>query len=173
MGSRSFKGAKGPEWSEWKPAALALPCFARVAGTADLSVACAGATAFAAENLSGMRDEIFLLMVAASFAEGETILRDIAHLRKHDRDLLKGFSAALKAAGVEIGEIEDGVVIRGRPDYDGSAYDCMGHTGLALAGVVMGLKSHGASTLRGAQCLDGRYPGLLEEMAALAAGDKP
>jgi 5-enolpyruvylshikimate-3-phosphate synthase len=127
---------------------------------------------FAAENQAGMRDEIFLLMVAAAFAEGETVVRDIAFLRKHDRDLLKGFAAALKAAGVEIGEIEDGVVIRGRADYDGSLYDCMGHPGLALAGLVMGLKSHGASTLRNADCLDGRYPGLLDQMAALGAADK-
>ncbi|MDB5102759.1 MAG: aroA [Fibrobacteres bacterium] len=127
---------------------------------------------FAADNHSGMRDEIFLLMVAASYAEGETVLRDVTYLRKHDVDLLKGFTAALKSAGVEIGEIEDGVVIRGRPDYDGSAYDCMGHPGLALAGMVMGLKSHGASTLRGAGCLDGRYPGLLDQMALLGAGDK-
>ncbi|MEO6094357.1 MAG: hypothetical protein ABIW76_01300, partial [Fibrobacteria bacterium] len=97
---------------------------------------------FAADNHSGMRDEIFLLMVAAAFAEGETVLRDITFLRKHDVDLLKGFTAALKGAGVEIGEIEDGVVIRGRPDYDGSAYDCMGHPGLSLACLVMGLKSH-------------------------------
>jgi 5-enolpyruvylshikimate-3-phosphate synthase len=127
---------------------------------------------FAAENHAGMRDEVFLLMVAAAFAEGETVVRDIAFLRKHDRDLLKGFAAALKAAGVEIGEIEDGVVIRGRPDYDGSLYDCMDHPGLALAGLVMGLKSHGASTLRNAECLDGRYPGLLDQMANLAAADR-
>jgi 5-enolpyruvylshikimate-3-phosphate synthase len=128
---------------------------------------------FAADNHSGLRDEIFLLMVAAAFAEGETVLRDVAYLRKHDHDLLKAFTAALKAAGVEIGEIEDGVVIRGRPDYDGSAYDGMGHPGLALACLVMGLKSHGASTLKGALCLDGRYPGLLDQMTVLGAGDKP
>jgi 5-enolpyruvylshikimate-3-phosphate synthase len=127
---------------------------------------------FAADNHSGMRDEIFLLMVAAAFAEGETVLRDITYLRKHDVDLLKGFTAALKGAGVEVGEIEDGVVIRGRPDYDGSAYDCMGHPGLSLACLVMGLKSHGASNLRGADCLDVRYPGLLDQMALLGAGDK-
>jgi hypothetical protein len=36
----------------------------------------------------------------------------------------------------------------------------------------MGLKSHGASTLRNAGCLDGRYPGLLDQMAALGAADK-
>ncbi|MEO7427469.1 MAG: hypothetical protein ABI036_19945 [Fibrobacteria bacterium] len=128
---------------------------------------------FAADNHSGMRDEIFLLMVAAAFAEGETVLRDVAYLRKHDVDLLKTFTSALKTAGVEVGEIEDGVVIRGRPDYDGSAYDCMGHPGLALACMVMGLKSHGTSSLRGASCLDGRYPGLANQMAALGAGDKP
>jgi 5-enolpyruvylshikimate-3-phosphate synthase len=73
---------------------------------------------------------------------------------------------------VEVGEIEDGVVIRGRPDYDGSTYDCMGHPGLALAAMVMGLKSHGSSSLRNAECLDGRYPGLTGQMAALAAPDK-
>jgi 3-phosphoshikimate 1-carboxyvinyltransferase len=127
---------------------------------------------FAGEHLSGMRDEIFLLMVAAAFAEGETVLRDAGHLRKHDGDLLKTFSAALKSAGVEIGEIEDGVVIRGRADYDGGAYDCQGHPGLALAGMVMGLKSHGSSVLHGAGCLDGRYPGLLDQFALLGAGEK-
>lgn len=127
---------------------------------------------FGAENISAMRDEVFLLMVAAAYAEGETIIRDISHLRRHRRDLLKGFAANLKTAGVEIGEIEDGLVIRGRPDYDGSAYDAMGHPGLGLACLVMGLKSHGASLLWGASCLFGRYPGILEQFAALGAGDK-
>jgi 5-enolpyruvylshikimate-3-phosphate synthase len=127
---------------------------------------------FGAENLAGMRDEVFLLMVAAAFAEGETIIRDIRHLRRHHTDLLKGFAGSLKAAGVEIGEIEDGLVIRGRPDYDGSTYDCMGHPGLALACLVMALKSHGASTLENAECLEARYPGISEQLTALAVLDK-
>jgi 5-enolpyruvylshikimate-3-phosphate synthase len=128
---------------------------------------------FGAENIAGMRDEVFLLMVAAAFAEGETIIRDVGHLRRHRADLLKGFAASLKAAGVEIGEIEDGLVIRGRPDYDGGVYDCMGHPGLALACLVMALKSHGASTLENAECLEARYPGMTEQLFLLAAGDKP
>ena len=127
---------------------------------------------FGADNLSAMRDEVFLLMVAASFAEGETIIRDIAHLRHHRRDLLKSFAAALKSTGVEIGEIEDGLVIRGRADYDGTGYDCMGHPPLALACLVMALKSHGASTLAGGDCLESCYPGLLDQLTSLSAGDK-
>ncbi len=128
---------------------------------------------FGADNISAMRDEVFLLMVAAAYAEGETIIRDISHLRRHRRDLLKGFAANLKSAGVEIGEIEDGLVIRGRADYDGSAYDALGHPGLGLACLVMGLKSHGASLLWGAGCLSGRYPGILDQFAMLGAGEKP
>jgi hypothetical protein len=128
---------------------------------------------FGADHLALMRDEVFLLMVAASFAEGETIIRDVAHLRRHRRDLLKSFAAALKSAGVEIGEIEDGLVIRGRSDYDGTAYDALNHPPLALACLVMALKSHGSSTLAGAGCLDGAYPGLLDQVAALAAPDRP
>lgn len=127
---------------------------------------------FVADNLSAMRDEVFLLMVAAAFAEGETIIRDIVHLRRHRRDLLKSFAASLKSTGVEIGEIEDGLVIRGRPDYDGTAYDCMGHPPLGLACLVMALKSHGASTLAGGDCLESCYPGLLDQLAGLSAADK-
>lgn len=127
---------------------------------------------FGADNLSAMRDEVFLLMVAAAFAEGETIIRDVARLRRHRRDLLKSFAAALKSAGVEIGEIEDGLVIRGRADYDGAAYDCMGHPPLGLACLVMALKSHGASSLAGGDCLEACYPGLLDQLAALSASDK-
>ena len=128
---------------------------------------------FGSENFAGMRDEIFLLMVAAAFAEGETILRDIGHLRLYREDLLKSFAADLKGAGVEIGEIEDGLVIRGRSDYDGHRYRAQGHPSLALACLVMGMKSHGTSSLEGAECLEGRYPGLPAQLAALAAGDKP
>ncbi len=128
---------------------------------------------FGSDNISAMRDEVFLLMVAASFAEGETIIRDVSHLRRHRHDLLKAFAANLKTAGVEIGEIEDGLVIRGRADYDGIAYDALGHPGLALACLVMGLKSHGASFISGAGCLSGRYPGMLDQMIVLSAGDKP
>ncbi len=128
---------------------------------------------FGAENLTSMRDEVFLLMVAAAYAEGETVIRDVAYLRRHRVDLLKGFAANLKSAGVEIGEIEDGLVIRGRPDYDGGAYDACGNPGLGLACQIMGLKSHGASLVWGAECVAGRYPDFQEQMATLAAGDKP
>lgn len=128
---------------------------------------------FGADNISAMRDEVFLLIVAAAFAEGETVIRDISFLRQHRHDLLKGFAGNLKSAGVEIGEIEDGLVIRGRADYDGSAYDALGHPGLGLACLIMGLKSHGSSLLWGTGSLSRKYPAMVEQLAELGVGDKP
>jgi len=127
---------------------------------------------FDAEALSGMRDEAFLLTVAAAFAEGETIIRDATFMRGYRVDLLKSFLGALKAAGVEAGEFEDGVVVRGRPDYDGAAYDAEGHPGLAAACVAMALKSHGQSTVAGAEGLLWQNPDFLHQLESLQADGK-
>jgi 3-phosphoshikimate 1-carboxyvinyltransferase len=126
------------------------------------------------ETLSNARDEVYLLLVAAAFAEGESVFRDLNYLRgDHPRgsgdrpDTLRAFTASLKQTGVEIGEIEDGLVIRGRPDYDGGAYDALGHAGLAAAYAVLAAKSHGASTLKGVDALDRRHPTLRERLRFL------
>jgi 5-enolpyruvylshikimate-3-phosphate synthase len=124
---------------------------------------------FDAETLSSTRDEVYLLLVAAAFAEGESVFRDLSTLRGGGGrpDTLKAFTAALKQAGVEIGEIEDGLVIRGRADYDGQAYDTLGHAGLGGAYAALAAKSHGASTLKGVDALDRRHPNLRERLRFL------
>lgn len=122
---------------------------------------------FDAETLSDLRDEVFLLLIAAAFAEGESVFRDLDALRAGP-DLLKQFNGVLKQIGVETGEIEDGLVIRGRADYDGGAYDALGHPGLAAAYAVLGAKSHGVATLAGADALERRYPRLRERLRFLA-----
>ncbi len=127
---------------------------------------------FDAETLADLRDEVFLLLLAAAFAEGESVFRDLDTLREGPVDLLKSFIAALKQAGVEIGEFEDGLVIRGREEYDGGNYDALGHAGLAAAYAVLALKSHGSSALAGAEILDYRFPGLLARVGTLSAAEK-
>ncbi len=130
---------------------------------------------FDGEALSDLRDEIFLLLAAASFAEGESVFRDLDYLRAGSVDFLKEFTADLKASGVETGEIEDGIVIRGRAESDGGTHDALGHPGVALAHAVTALKAHGASTLLsgGAEALEWRHPGLFARIGALASTGSP
>lgn len=122
---------------------------------------------FDADTLADMRDEVFFLLAAAAYAEGESVFRDLDALRRGPVDFLREFTAALKRGGVDTGEIEDGVVIRGRAESDGAAFDSWGHAGIAAACVVMALKSHGASTVAGAGAIADRFPDLLTRLRSL------
>src|SRR5690606_34163749 len=122
---------------------------------------------FDAETLADMRDEVFLLLAAAAYAEGESVFRDLDALRQGPVDVLREFTAALKRGGVDTGEIEDGVVIRGRAESDGAAFEAWEHAGIAAACVAMALKSHGASTVAGAQVLAHRHPDFLARLRTL------
>jgi 3-phosphoshikimate 1-carboxyvinyltransferase len=122
---------------------------------------------FDGDSIADMRDEIFMLVAAAACAEGESIFRDIAWLRSGPVDRLKECVAALKRTGVEAGEIEDGIVVRGRAESDGAAWDALGHPGLAAAWAVLALKSHGSSTLADGGALEARHPGLVARIETL------
>jgi 3-phosphoshikimate 1-carboxyvinyltransferase len=141
--------------------------FGEVQGTLRVRTSDLFGKRFDAETLADLRDEIFLLLAAATYAEGETVFRDLNWLRLGDVDLLRDFTAALKRGGVETGEIEDGIVIRGRAESDGAAHDALGHPGLAAAAVVIAMKSHGASTVAGAAALESRHPGLLARLVGM------
>jgi 3-phosphoshikimate 1-carboxyvinyltransferase len=153
--------------------------FGEVQGTLRVRASEIFAKRFDADTVADLRDEVFLLLAAATAAEGETVFRDLDWLRLGPVDLLRDFTAALKRGGVETGEIEDGLVIRGRGESDGGQYDALGHPGLAAACAVLALKSHGASTLAGADILEWRHPGLLERLvrtesqASAATAEKP
>jgi 3-phosphoshikimate 1-carboxyvinyltransferase len=142
--------------------------FGEAQGTLRVRAADLLARRFDAGALADLRDEVFLLLAAAVHAEGESVFRDLDWLRLGEIDLLRDFTAALKRAGVETGEIEDGLVIRGRGESDGGRYESFGHPGLAAACAVMALKSHGASSLAGADALEHRHPGLLDRIASLS-----
>ncbi len=122
---------------------------------------------FGRENLEGMRDEIPLLIMAAAFAEGETILRDIGFMRTYGNDLLKSMINSLKSVGVEIGEVEDGLVVRGKTEYDGGTFQAFGHPVLGAAYYLLGMKSHGITEVRGIEGIKARFPGFLEELGRL------
>jgi 3-phosphoshikimate 1-carboxyvinyltransferase len=122
---------------------------------------------FDGDSIPDLRDEVFLLVAAAACAEGESVFRDIAWTRTGPIDRLKECIAALKRTGVEAGEIEDGIVVRGRAESDGAAWDAHGHPGLAAAWAALGLKSHGISTLADGGALEARHPGLLARIESL------
>ncbi len=67
-----------------------------------------------ADRAPALIDEYPILAIAAAFAEGRTILRGLEELRVKESDRLAAIAAGLRAIGVNVEELSDGLIIEGR-----------------------------------------------------------
>jgi 3-phosphoshikimate 1-carboxyvinyltransferase len=89
-----------------------------------------------------MIDEYPVLAVAASFAEGTTIMRGLKELRVKESDRLAATAEMLRVNGVEVEISDDDLIVhgRGRAGGGGSVSTHMDHR-IAMSALVMGLAS--------------------------------
>ncbi len=107
--------------------------------------------------IEGLRDEIPLLIIAGAFAKGKTILRNVSFLRDYEADLLSKIILDLKSVQVEIGEVEDGLVIKGKESYDGRIFNTQGYAMMGFAYLVFALKAHGESVIEDIECMKSQF----------------
>jgi 3-phosphoshikimate 1-carboxyvinyltransferase len=74
----------------------------------------------------------------AALAEGESVLRGVAHLRMHETDRLAALTREINALGGDVTETEDGLRIRPRQLHGGVFHTYDDHR-LATAAAVIGL----------------------------------
>jgi 3-phosphoshikimate 1-carboxyvinyltransferase len=93
-----------------------------------------------AARAPSMIDEYPILAVAASFAEGTTVMRGLKELRVKESDRLSAVADGLRASGVEVDIDGDDLIVRGRgrPLGGRSVTTHMDHR-IAMAFLVMGL----------------------------------
>ena len=95
-----------------------------------------------AERAPSMIDEYPILAVAASFAEGTTVMRGLKELRVKESDRLAAVADGLRATGVDVEVEGDDLIVHGRARPLGGATVTthMDHR-IAMAFLVMGLAS--------------------------------
>jgi 3-phosphoshikimate 1-carboxyvinyltransferase len=71
------------------------------------------------ERAASMIDEYPILAALAACAEGDTVMRGIGELRVKESDRIAATVAGLRANGVEVTELEDGMIVHGRGPVDG------------------------------------------------------
>jgi 3-phosphoshikimate 1-carboxyvinyltransferase len=118
-------------------------------------------------------DEIPALAIAAAFAEGQTVIRDAAELRVKESDRLAAVATGLKALGVEVEELPDGLVIEGGRGLKSGTVDAFGDHRIAMAFAVGGLAANGPVTITGAQSVAISYPTFAATLTRLAKGHGP
>ncbi|MDB1086820.1 3-phosphoshikimate 1-carboxyvinyltransferase [Streptomyces sp. ACA25] len=78
------------------------------------------------------------IAAVAALAEGESVLRGVAHLRLHETDRLAALTREINGLGGEVTETADGLRIRPRPLHGGVFHTYEDHR-LATAGALLGL----------------------------------
>ena len=94
------------------------------------------------ERAPSMIDEYMVLAVAASFAEGTTIMRGLQELRVKESDRLEATAAMLRVNGVKVEVSDDDLIVEGRGHVPGGGLVAthMDHR-IAMSALVMGLAS--------------------------------
>ena len=123
-----------------------------------------------AARAPSMIDEYPVLAVAASFAQGTTVMRGLKELRVKESDRLAAVAAGLAANGVEV-EIEgDDLIVHGKGEVPGGGTVAthMDHR-IAMAFLVMGLASEKPVRVDAAAIIATSFPGFSALMRALGA----
>jgi 3-phosphoshikimate 1-carboxyvinyltransferase len=115
-------------------------------------------TEVAPEEIPTMPDEIPILAVAASFAEGRTVVRGAADLRTKESDRLATTTLELNKMGAKIEQTEDGLEIEGTGHLQGAACRCHGDHRIAMSCAIAGLASEGETTIEGFDCVNTSFP---------------
>jgi len=113
-------------------------------------------------------DELPLVALAACFAEGETIIRDAAELRRKESDRVATTCAALQALGAVVEPSEDGMRIEGGGELRGGAIESHGDHRIAMLGAVAGLASREGVEVEGMDAAAVSYPGFEADLASLS-----
>jgi 3-phosphoshikimate 1-carboxyvinyltransferase len=109
-------------------------------------------------------DELVLLAVAATQAEGRTVVRDAQELRVKESDRIYTIVSELRKMGARIEERPDGFVVEGPVPLRGAAVRSYGDHRLAMSLAVAALAASGESIVAGAECVNVSFPGFLEAL---------
>ena len=113
-------------------------------------------------------DEIPVLAVAASLAQGTTTIRGAEELRVKESDRIDTTVRELSKMGARIEALPDGMVIRGSQRLRGTEVDSHQDHRLAMSLAVAALVAQDTTTISGAEAVDISYPGFWEELERLS-----
>lgn len=110
------------------------------------------------EEVPSMIDEIPLLAIIATQAEGETVITGAHELRVKESDRIKSVIENFKRLGLEAEELPDGMIIRGKQRVKGGIVDSYKDHRIAMGFAILGLVSEEEITIKDADCVYISYP---------------
>jgi 3-phosphoshikimate 1-carboxyvinyltransferase len=141
-------------------------------GDVEVRGASLRAVTVAGDLIPRLIDELPVLAVLATQAEGTTVIRDAAELRAKESDRIALVAAGLRALGGECDEAPDGLAVHGPMRLRPAALDAHGDHRLAMAWAVAACLAGGdhPTSIDGAECVAVSYPGFFEDLGRVTGG---
>ncbi len=111
-------------------------------------------------------DEIPIIILLASQADGETTIRDASELRVKESDRIHSVVENLNAIGGNAEELPDGMIIHGKVQLKGGNVKSYGDHRIAMTFIVASLISNKPIYIDDVNSISTSYPGFLNDIKA-------
>lgn len=119
------------------------------------------------ELIPNLIDEIPILAIAGTMAEGVTEIRDAGELRHKESDRISAVVAGLRDMGADVEEFEDGLAVTGGKQLKGADIATHHDHRIAMAFAVAGLLAKGETRIQDANIADVSFPGFYDVIDSL------
>jgi len=116
------------------------------------------------DNIPGLIDEIPVIAIIATQAEGKMEIRGAEELRIKECDRIHAICKNLKKMGADIQELDDGFIINGPTPLYGVKIETFHDHRIAMAFAIAGLVAHGKLILDHPECASISYPEFYDEL---------
>ncbi len=126
------------------------------------------ATTVEGEVIPRLIDEIPIIAVLATQAQGKTIIRDAEELRVKETDRISAMVTELKKLGADIKELKDGMIINGPTKLKGNVnVESYNDHRVAMSLAIAGLLCENKVNIKNSQCIKTSFPDFFELLQSL------
>ncbi|MCP3025863.1 3-phosphoshikimate 1-carboxyvinyltransferase [Halobacillus sp. A5] len=119
---------------------------------------------FEGELIPNLIDEIPILALAATQAEGTTHIKDAKELKVKETDRIEAVVTNLRSLGADIEATEDGMIINGKTELTSGIVHSYGDHRIGMMGAVASIIAEGPVTIEDKDCINISYPGFFEHL---------
>ena len=110
-------------------------------------------TSFGKEIVPSLIDEIPIIVLAATQAEGQTVISGAKELKVKESDRIHSVASQLNKMGADIKETDDGFIINGPTKLKGATVDSFDDHRIAMMLSIAGLTAEGETEILNSDCV--------------------
>lgn len=123
-------------------------------------------------DCTDMPDQVMNLTILAAFRDGKTRITGAANLRYKECNRLAVLTKELRKAGMDIQELRDGMMVKGRVKLKSAILDPHNDHRMAMCFAVLG-SVHPGIRIKNPDCVSKSYPCFFKDLEALHRSSRP